>query len=181
MEVADTYNLVGIATTGWSRYAYPRVQGEPTDACLPELTMAGLLLYNGNWPSDGWARCEQFLEAVGEQDNVRQLRTYCQRLEDARDDAWARVRQLKEHLANLAADVTRSDAGMASFLFDHLKPVVAHVESLTSELAPLLETRIIEQAGQTYGQAWVVALQREVAQIKLMITRDTNQPTRTAV
>jgi hexosaminidase len=170
-EVSDTFHLKGVVTTGWSRYAFPRLQVEPIDACLPELTMAALVLHDGVWPENGWAQCEQALEQCSGQERGRRLRKLCRSLQSARDDAWSRVRQLKEHLANLSVDATRSDAGMANFLLIHLDPVVDKADSLARQIVDTLDGLVSPQSARAYGQTSIAALRGEIVQIKQMIAR----------
>ncbi len=180
-EVSNTFALKGIVTTGWSRYAFPRLQVEPIDACLPELAMAALVLHDGAWPQNGWSRCGQVLNQCGNQERSRRLRCLCQSLQTTRDEAWAHVRQIKEHLANLRMDPTRHDAGMANFLLGHLEPAVERADGLASRIIESLDDLVSPSAARAYGQTPVAALRGEVDHIKQMIANRMAVPSRACV
>ncbi len=173
-QAASEYDLIGVVATGWSRYAFSRVQIEPIDACLTELAMAGLLLHEGNWPNDGWERCAHLIDDLGETTRVNALRSVLRKLEETRHEAWRRARQLKEHLAGLATEPERGDGGMAAFLFQHFEPWVKSVEGLADELRPMLQPLVGDASADAYCRAWCAALRREADDLRHRITTETH-------
>ncbi len=172
-EAAQHYGLVGVVSTGWSRYAFSRVQVEPIDACLRELAMVAMIFHEGVWPAEGWAACDGLLGDLGELELTSKMRDQLAALEETRNEAWQRARQLKEHLAGLAVEPERGDGGMAAFLFQHFEPWVARVETLSQELRPMLEPLVGSPSAKAYARTWATALRTEAEELRARIGRET--------
>lgn len=172
-EAAQHYEMVGVVSTGWSRYAFSRVQVEPIDACLRELAMVAILFHEGEWPVEGWAVCDDLLQHLGELKLVTKLRDQLAALEETRNEAWQRARQLKEHLAGLAVEPQRGDGGMAAFLFQHFGPWVTRVETLSEELNPMLEPLVGVYSAKAYALTWATALRLEADDLRDRMERET--------
>lgn len=172
-QAAQQYGMVGVVSTGWSRYAFSRVQVEPIDACLRELAMVAILFFEGEWPTEGWAACDTLLKHLGELELAKRMRDQLAALEETRNEAWQRARQLKEHLAGLAVEPQRGDGGMAAFLFQHFEPWVARVETLSQELKPMLEPLVGPHSAKVYSLTWATALRTEADDLQTRIGLET--------
>ncbi|MEO0515601.1 MAG: family 20 glycosylhydrolase, partial [Planctomycetota bacterium] len=170
-DAAQHYGMVGVVSTGWSRYAFSRVQVEPIDACLRELAMVAILFHEGEWPAEGWAACDTLLQRLGEFESTIKLRDQLAVLEETRNEAWQRARQLKEHLAGLMVEPGRGDGGMAAFLFQHFEPWVDRVETLSRELGPMLEPLVGPHSAKAYARTWATALRAEADDLRGRIGR----------
>jgi len=173
---APRYHLRGVVATAWSRYAFSRVQVEPIDACLAELAMAAAVMHEGDWPDNGWQRCEAMLDTLGQLQRATALRDHLRELQATRDEAWLRTRQLKEHLAGVTCEPQRGDGGMAAFLLEHALPWIERVDTLGRTLVLLLEPSVGRASAEAYAQTWSIALQTEAQSLHERIARLADRP-----
>jgi hexosaminidase len=161
MDVAAPYELKGVITTGWSRYASGRVQVESIDACLVELAMASLLLYNGRWTDDGWEICDKLLEEAGQLERSERLRRHFKSADAMREEAWSGARQLKEQLAGMQVAPGQPCAGTNRILLDFFLNLVQRVEEQSLQLPELLRGLVCEPFIEPYYKTWATALRTE--------------------
>lgn len=166
LEVAAPFELKGLITTGWSRYASGRVQGEPIDACLPELAMASLVFYTGSWPDEGWRICDQILRESGELEASDRLRQHFELADAQRQEAWLVARQIKEQLAGIQVAPGQPSAGTNRILWDVFLDRVKHVEEQSRLVPNLLEGLVCESFIDAYTRTWATALRIEADTLK---------------
>lgn len=165
IHAAKSYRLEGLITTGWSRYATGRVQVEPIDACLRELAMASLLFHDGVWPDNGWQKCDQLLEAVGEFERVDHLRRHFGPADAERAEAWSVARQIKEHLAGMQVAPGQPSTGTLQLLWDVFQNLVERTEKRSLLVRGLLTGLVCEPYIDAYSRTWATALRNEAKMI----------------
>lgn len=148
-EMVQRYGFRGIIATAWSRYRTNGCQNEPIDGALDSALNVGVILYDGKPPEGGIEACRRELVRIGEGHVFRRARNSLEKMSAARDDAWKKVRMLRQLILTLTADCRRRpDFETAKILKDmqnDLKRLDTAADALRKVLAGLVETVWIER------------------------------------
>jgi len=106
-EVAQRFDMKGVVATGWSRYSSLRMQCEPIDGALDALISAGVILHDGEGPSN--EMLDRALKVLGERDRFHACRTALAGLSLACEKAWRSVRLLRGQASVRAMDARRQE------------------------------------------------------------------------
>ena len=133
-EVAVRFGMKGVLATAWSRYSTMITQVEPIDASLDSLVLAAAIMHDGQAPADWEAACREFLQGIGEWETFQSCRASMAELARQKHAAWDRVRQIRQNMACMALDSSRSDSSPVRKALEGLKWQVGNVEKQAPEL-----------------------------------------------
>ena len=120
-ELSSSHNLEGIFMTGWSRYAYGRIQVTPLDAALDSLVYAAAILTRGSSPEGGLEACVAWLDDQGHGEHLRQYKNVLERLTKHVEQSWEWIRQLEDQVANVSMEPKRAHSGIECIIFELLE------------------------------------------------------------
>ncbi len=142
--VAKRYDLTGLIATAWSRYCTHVTQNEPIDAALDSLVNLGVIFHDGQLPAGGIEACAAALESIGESARFLAAKAGLQKLTDARNQGWRKVRDLHEIVTMAAQDARRRNGGQMTGWLSQLRSVVASAlaagKDVRDSLAGCIET-----------------------------------------
>jgi hypothetical protein len=112
VEAAQSYGLVGVITTGWSRYTYHSPQCESIEAAWDVVVAHAKLLYDGSFPDDLRDYVDEWIDQRCDDEGASRYRMVlkaAQGYHSMQNDLWERVRTCRVQLATTQGGNARRD------------------------------------------------------------------------